>query len=106
MEGNSTVRSGKTARAGRPGKAPGVAKVHVIRSGDLPPVDPAAVRKALEMTQEEFAAVFSMSPSSVQSHEQGHRNVSGATLALYTIILHEPAAAIRAMKKARTVEEY
>ena len=61
------------------------------------PVDVAAIRKNLGMTQMEFAAKFSISVSTLRHWEHGDRSPHGPALALLHVISKEPQAVLRAL---------
>jgi len=62
-----------------------------------PEVDVRAARKALGMTQEEFAPVLGVSPSGLRKWEQGVRQPNGAARTLIRLIEREPEAVKRAL---------
>jgi putative transcriptional regulator len=72
---------------------PGV-RVHSI---DLGTVDAKAIRKKLDLTQDEMAAVLGTSPSGYKKWEQGRRQPSGAVRTLLRIMEREPEAVLRAL---------
>jgi putative transcriptional regulator len=69
-------------------------KVHNV---DVGTVDAKAVRKKLELTQDEMATVLGTSPSGYKKWEQGTRQPSGAARTLLRIMEREPAAVLRAL---------
>ncbi|MGO1074787.1 helix-turn-helix domain-containing protein [Inquilinus sp. CA228] len=62
-----------------------------------PDVDVRAARKALGMTQEEFAPVVGVSASGLRKWEQGVRQPNGAARTLIRVIEREPEAVKRAL---------
>jgi len=62
-------------------------------------IDVKAIRAGLNMTQNEFAATFGFSISSVRNWEQGKREPEGPARVLLTVIAREPTAVIRALKR-------
>lgn len=61
-------------------------------------VDVRAIRARLKMTQNEFAATFGFSLSSVRNWEQGKREPEGPARVLLTVIAREPSAVVRALR--------
>lgn len=62
------------------------------------PVDPRAVRKRANLTQEQMAPIMGMSVSGYRKWEQGVRELSGPALALLRVLDREPAAVLRALR--------
>lgn len=62
------------------------------------PVDPAAVRRRLGMSQAAFAGMFGVSVWTLRNWEQGRRRPEGPARALLRVIDKEPAAARRALE--------
>ena len=60
-------------------------------------VDVAALRKRLDMTQEQFAARFGFSVATLRHWERGDRTPHGAALVLLNLIDRDPQAVIRAL---------
>jgi putative transcriptional regulator len=60
-------------------------------------VDVRAVRKKLGLSQEQFAAAFGVSASTVRNWEQGRRRPEGPARVLLKVIEREPAAVKRAL---------
>ena len=73
------------------GKAPHT-KVHRPR-----PVDVKAVRAKIGMTQEQFAARFGFSTSTLRHWERGDRTPQGPALVLLNVIEKNPSAVINAL---------
>ena len=65
-----------------------------------PPVDVAAVRIRLGMTQEQFAARVGIPVATLRHWERGNRKPRGAALVLLTIIDCEARAVLRALKRS------
>lgn len=61
------------------------------------PVDVAAVRRSLHMTQEQFAAHFGVSVATLRHWERGDRTPQGPALVLLNVIQREPQAVMRAL---------
>ena len=72
---------------------PGI-KVHSI---DVGSVDAKAIRKKLDLTQDEMATVLGTSPSGYKKWEQGKRQPSGAARTLLRVMDKEPEAVLRAL---------
>lgn len=60
-------------------------------------VDVRAVRQALGLSQEVFAARFGFALGTLRNWEQGRRQPDGPTRVLLTVIAKEPAAVARAL---------
>lgn len=60
-----------------------------------------ALRESLGMTQDQLAAMLGLNPGTLRNWEQGIREPTDAARALLTILQHEPAAAMRALRKGR-----
>lgn len=61
------------------------------------PVDVAALRERLGMTQEEFAARFGVRVATLRHWERGDRCPRGPALVLLNLIEREPQAVMRAL---------
>ena len=61
------------------------------------PVDVAAVRGRLGLTQVQFAARFGMSVATLRHWERGDRTPHGASLVLLNVIERNPKAVIEAL---------
>jgi len=61
------------------------------------PVDVAALRKRLDLTQEAFAARFGFSVATLRHWERGDRQPAGPALVLLNVIEREPQAVLRAL---------
>ena len=61
------------------------------------PVDVAALRHRLGMTQEQFAARFGVSVATLRHWERGDRRPQGPALVLLNVIEREPQAVLRAL---------
>lgn len=55
-------------------------------------------RKAVELSQREFAALFGLSTQTVRAWEQGTRKPNAAARMLLRLIAREPEAALRAVR--------
>jgi len=62
------------------------------------PVDVVSVRQRLGMTQEQFAARFGFSVSTLRHWERGDRTPRGPALVLLNVIDQEPDAVNRALR--------
>lgn len=62
------------------------------------PVDVAALRQRLEMTQEHFAASFGFSVATLRHWERGDRRPSGASLVLLNVIERDSQAVLQALR--------
>lgn len=78
-------------------KVPGL-NVHQVEIGT---VDAKAIRKKLDLTQEQMAIVLGTSPSGYRKWEQGQRQPSGAARTLLRIMDKEPQAVLRALSEGR-----
>ena len=63
-------------------------------------VDVKAIRKRLGMTQSRFANTFGFALHAVRNWEQGKRTPEGAARVLLLVISREPAAVVRALRRA------
>ncbi|MFM7345073.1 MAG: helix-turn-helix domain-containing protein [Tagaea sp.] len=61
-------------------------------------IDVAKIRKAMKMSQREFAGRFGFAVDAVQNWEQGRRAPDGAARAYLQVIAREPAAVQRALR--------
>ena len=82
------------APTGRPYRA----ALAVFRLAD---VDVAAIRKALDLSQERFAHRFGFPVSTLRHWEQGARRPRGCALALLHVIAYNPGVATRAILRAK-----
>jgi putative transcriptional regulator len=69
----------------------------VVHKVDVANVDAKAVRKRLNLTQDEMAAALGTSPSGYKKWEQGSRQPSGAARTLLHVMAKEPEAVMRAL---------
>jgi putative transcriptional regulator len=69
-------------------------RVHAI---DVGAVDARAIRKRLDLTQDQMAAVLGTSASGYKKWEQGKRQPHGAARTLLRIMEREPEAVLRAL---------
>lgn len=72
----------------------------VIHSVDVDIIDPKAVRKHLNLTQEQMARFLGTSLSGYRKWEQGQRQPSGAARTLLRVMEKEPEAVLRALAAA------
>lgn len=95
--GADLIQSMSEALAHAQGKdVPGV-KVHTV--------DAKAIRKKLDLTQDEMATVLGTSPSGYKKWEQGVRQPSGAARTLLRVMDREPEAVLRALSSDDTGAE-
>lgn len=66
----------------------------------LPPVDVAALRKRLGLSQRVFATKFHLSVATVRDWEQGRTRPDGPAGVLLSVIDREPGAVLRALGTA------
>jgi putative transcriptional regulator len=64
------------------------------------PIDVAAIRKGLGLSQQKFAARFGLSPALVRDWEQKRRNPDQAARTLLTVIARNPEAVEKALSAA------
>ncbi|NIA72418.1 helix-turn-helix domain-containing protein [Pelagibius litoralis] len=69
------------------------------RTVEVPAVDVAAARKKTGLSQDKFAHIFGISPSTLRKWEQGQRHPRGPALVLLNVIAKEPKAVLRALGK-------
>ena len=92
--GADLIQAMSEALAHAQGKdVPGM-QVHGV---DIGTVDAKAIRKKLDLTQDQMATVLGTSPSGYKKWEQGKRQPSGAAHTLLRIIEREPEAVLRAL---------
>lgn len=72
---------------------------------DVGTVDAKAIRKQLDLTQDEMATVLGTSPSGYKKWEQGTRQPSGAARTLLRIMEREPEAVLRALAAEKSSDE-
>jgi len=63
-------------------------------------VDVRKIRKALRLSQAQFAARFGIPAATVKDWEQQRRKPEGAARVLLQVIKHEPEAVLRALENA------
>lgn len=92
--GGDLIQAMSEALAHAQGKdVPGI-RIHAV---DIGTVDAKAIRKKLDLTQDEMATVLGTSPSGYKKWEQGKRQPSGAAKTLLRIMEREPEAVLRAL---------
>lgn len=69
-------------------------QVHAV---DVGTADAKAIRKRLDLTQDQMATVLRTSPSGYKKWEQGKRQPRGAARTLLRIMEREPEAVLRAL---------
>ncbi len=67
------------------------------RRKSYPSTDVKAIRKQLELTQDEFAAMIGVSVRTIQNWEQGHREPEGPAKALLRVVEKQPKAVLKAL---------
>ncbi|ABS63568.1 helix-turn-helix domain protein [Parvibaculum lavamentivorans DS-1] len=70
-----------------------------VRVHTVAPVDVKKARKALKMTQPDFARLVGTSVSGLQKWEQGKRQPGGAARTLITLIMRAPEAVRDALEE-------
>lgn len=68
-----------------------------VRVYEPRPVDVAALRRRMDMTQEQFAARFGFSVATLRHWERGDRKPAGAALVLLNVIERDSQAVLRAL---------
>ncbi|TJW02484.1 MAG: helix-turn-helix domain-containing protein [Mesorhizobium sp.] len=92
--GADLIQAMSEALAHAQGKdVPGM-QMHAV---DIGTVDAKAIRKKLDLTQDQMATVLGTSPSGYKKWEQGKRQPSGAARTLLRIMEREPEAVLRAL---------
>ncbi|UVK35527.1 helix-turn-helix domain-containing protein (plasmid) [Mesorhizobium sp. AR10] len=76
-----------------------------VSAVDVGTVDAKAIRKQLDLTQDEMATVLGTSPSGYKKWEQGKRQPSDAARTLLRIMEKEPEAVLRALSIDKSAEE-
>jgi putative transcriptional regulator len=92
--GRELVASMEEALAYTKGDAKGL-RVHIPLK-----VDVRAIRKKLNMTQDEFAGRFGFPKGTVRDWEQKRTEPQASARVLLTVIDHEPEAVMRALESA------
>jgi putative transcriptional regulator len=91
--GSRLIRAAREGRAIARGEArPTTYRVHVPDN-----VDVRKIRKALKLSQAQFAARFGLSASTIRDWEQNRRRPEGAARVLLQVIQKEPEAVSRAL---------
>jgi putative transcriptional regulator len=67
----------------------------------FPEPDPGAIRRRLDLTQGEMAAMMNVSIRTWQNWEQQHRALTGPVKAFLRVLEAEPEAVFRAMQPTR-----
>jgi len=62
------------------------------------PLDVKSIRKKVGMTQQEFAAAFGISVSTLRHWERGDRRLRGPALVLLNVVDRDPEAVLRALR--------
>ncbi len=74
-------------------------EAHELPGGALTPAQINAVRLKVASSTKEFERLFGIPARTMESYEQGRRNLDGAMRALLRIIDREPKAACRALTR-------
>lgn len=94
--GSRLIRAAQEGRAIARGQAhPATYRIHVPAD-----VDVRKIRKALKLSQTQFAARFGLPASTVRDWEQHRRKPEGAARVLLQVIRREPEAVSRALEHA------
>jgi putative transcriptional regulator len=91
--GQSLIRGAEQALAFAQGK-PSKGKLHKFN-----PLDAAAIRMRLGLSQADFAKTYGLSLDAIRNWEQGRREPDQAAKTLLKIIAYEPEAAARAVAR-------
>jgi putative transcriptional regulator len=94
--GDELVQSMAQALAHAQGKRTR-SRVHEV---EIRPEEIQKARKALGLSQDQFADAFGVSASTLRKWEQGQRAPTGAAKTLLKIIEREPKAVVRALRVA------
>ncbi|MGE3371511.1 MAG: helix-turn-helix domain-containing protein [Rhizobiaceae bacterium] len=92
--GADLIQAMSEALAHAQGKEVAGIRVHAV---DIGTVDAKAIRKKLDLTQDQMAAALGTSPSGYKKWEQGKRQPSGAARTLLRVMEKEPEAVLRAL---------
>ncbi|MEM7351800.1 MAG: NadS family protein [Acidobacteriota bacterium] len=68
------------------------------------PIDIKAIRKKLDRSQTEFAAMIGVSVATLRNWEQGRRRPEGPARALLTVAAHNPEAVAKALQPEAAAE--
>ena len=94
--GSRLIRAAQEGRAIARGEAhPATYRVHVPAD-----IDVRKIRKALKLSQAQFAARFGLPASTIRDWEQHRRKPEGAARVLLQVIKREPEAVSRALQHA------
>lgn len=94
--GSRLIRAAREGRAIAQGDAdPSAYRVHIPTD-----VDVRKIRKALKLSQTQFAARFGLLASTIRDWEQHRRKPEGAARVLLQVIKKEPEAVARALEYA------
>jgi putative transcriptional regulator len=74
-------------------------EAHEVPGGAMTPARIKAIRAKVASSTKEFERIFGIPARTMESYEQGRRNLDGAMRALLRIIDREPAAARRALAR-------
>jgi putative transcriptional regulator len=74
-------------------------EAHEVRIGTITPAQIRAIRLKVASSTKEFERLFGIPSRTMESYEQGRRNLDGAMRALLRIIDREPKAACRALAR-------
>jgi putative transcriptional regulator len=94
--GKRLIKAAREARAiARGDSDPGSYRVHVPTD-----IDVQSIRRALHLSQNEFASRFGISPGTLRDWEQGRKKPEGPARVLLMVIAKEPKAVTRALRPA------
>lgn len=94
--GKRLIKAARQARAiARSEADPRSYRVHVPAD-----IDVQSIRLALNLSQNEFAARFGISPGTLRDWEQGRKKPEGPARVLLMVIAKDPGAVTRALKSA------
>ena len=74
-------------------------EAHDVWAGTMTPAEIRAIRLKVASSTKEFERLFGIPSRTMESYEQGRRNLDGAMRALLRIIDREPRAACRALAR-------
>ncbi|MBN1959699.1 MAG: helix-turn-helix domain-containing protein [Deltaproteobacteria bacterium] len=70
---------------------------HIVTRIQVPTVDVKAIRKKLNLTQDEFSRMFGLSKETIRNWEQGKRQPEGPARILLLVIDRKPQAVLQAL---------
>lgn len=94
--GKRLIKAAREARSIARGEAdPRSYRMHVPMD-----IDVQSIRRALHLSQNEFASRFGISPGTLRDWEQGRKKPEGPARVLLMVIAKEPKAVTRALASA------